>query len=187
MASPSPSPEHRLHLVTCTGERTTISARWVLPGQAAAPASDPRVIAEELVRQIPVGQVSVAVRPVASGITGIPSLFWVHGYDGTPLERSVSELGMAVDVRVSLARATWDFGDGQSGGEGLGQAWPARSSVAHEYQVRSPEGSPYRVVVALDLAAEYRVDGGPWQALDPIARTATLLYEVQEIQAVRHR
>jgi len=187
LAAPSPSPEHQLYLVTCPGPPIVRSAQWFLPAEVAAATVDPRAIAEELVRQIPVGQVQVAVRPVTHGVTGIPSLFWVEGYDGIPLERSVSELGVNVDVRVSLAAATWDFGDGLAAGAGLGDAWPARSSVAHDYQVRSPAGSPHAVVVDLELAAEFRVDGGAWQALDPITRTSTLPYEVQEIQAVRNR
>ncbi|CAN5594237.1 hypothetical protein BH18ACT1_BH18ACT1_14210 [soil metagenome] len=184
-----PTPQHRRFIVSCN--RVHLGTVWIAPGEPAAPAAqrviDLRGIAERVVRQISLGAIDLGVRPGTRGITGIPSLFWVEGYDGRPLQRSISELGVTVDVRVILDTATWDFGDGSPPTSGIGRPWPARSDVRHAYARTSPEGEPYAVRVDPAFRAEYRVDGGAWQRLAPLARTAAVAYDVNEVQAVRNR
>jgi hypothetical protein len=185
-----PTPQHRRFLVVCG---TWIAgSTWVGPAEPAAGRADlavaTRALAQRVVRDIPIGPVDVAVRPAARGVTGIASLFWVEGYDGAPVERRVDELGVVVDVVVALDSVAWDFGDGtRLENAGLGQAWPARSSVRHTWSRSSSAGGRWPVVAEVTLEASYRVDGGPWQALAPLRRRAELPYAVHEVEAVRDR
>ncbi|MDQ3145571.1 MAG: hypothetical protein M3R01_01335, partial [Actinomycetota bacterium] len=184
--------EARVFWVLCNGSFVGLTS--IGPDDPAAAraarAVDGRAIAERVVRNVAVGDVEVGARPRTRGVTGVPTLVWVEGYDGTPVERRVNELGVVVDVAVTLAGVRWDFGDG-AGAEGtegkdLGQAWPARSSVRHAYAASSPEGG-YPLSVEVTLEAAYRVDGGPWQALSPLRRRAGTSHAVAEVEAVRNR
>jgi hypothetical protein len=173
-----------LYTIYCNAD--FVETREILPEEFAEVAA--RMIAERIVRELPIGGVAIGLRPEARGITGIPSLFWVDGYDGEPIERSVSELGMTVEVEVALDEVTWDFGDGTSArGTALGEPWPAESSVRHVYPRSSDDGAAYDVGVAVELTPRWRYDGGAWSALPAIVREAGLAYEVREIEAVRTR
>jgi hypothetical protein len=173
-----------LYSIYCNAD--FVETREILPEEFAEVAA--RMIAERIVRELPIGDVAIGLRPEARGITGIPSLLWVDGYDGEPLERTVSELGMTVEVEVALEEVAWDFGDGSSArGTGLGEAWPAESSVRHVFQRSSDDAAPYDVGVTITLAPRWRYDGGAWSTLPAIVREAGLPYEVREIEAVRTR
>ena len=182
-------PGANVYWVLCNGSFVGLVS--IGPDDLAAPraarAVDARAIAERVVRTVPVGDVAIGVRPRTRGVTGIPSLFWVEGYDGSPVERRVDELGVVVDVAVTLGHVRWDFGDGATlEGGALGEAWPARSSVRHTYAASSPPGG-YPLAVDVTLNAGFRVDGGPWQALPPLRRSARSSHAVAEIEAVRNR
>lgn len=185
-----PTPRHRRFLISCGGQ--AIGTRWIGPADplagAAARAVEIAALAQRVLREIPVGDIAVGHRPEARALTGVPVYAWVEGYDGRPITRTVHELGVTVDVRIALFRATWDFGDGTPPATaGLGEPWPARSSVHHTYGTTTPQGSPHTITATLTLSAGYRVDGGPWRALAPITRTATTALGVDEVQAVRRR
>jgi hypothetical protein len=185
-----PTREHRRFIVICDGR--PLGTRWIGPadplGGVAATAVAIAAVAERVVRELPIGGVAVDRRPRGRSLTGVPVYLWVAGYDGRPLARTVSELGVTVDVRVSLQSVSWDFGDGTPPVlAGLGEPWPRRSSVRHVYGTSSPESQPYAVAATLVLAAGYRVDGGPWHPLAPITRSAGTSLDVDEVQAVRHR
>ena len=115
----------------------------------------------------------------------LASLFWVEGYRGEPIAETVDDLGVVVDVEVTLGTVEWDFGDGTPARtRSLGKPWPEESDVRHAYQHTGPK----TVTVTLTLDARYRVDGdGGWQDLAPITRRATLDLEVDEVQATRDR
>lgn len=176
---PPPSPEHRPYAVYCNGE--LLGTRWI--GPAEVTAVDPAEIAQRVLRRIPVGQVELGVRPLGEGIVAVPALFWVEGYDGAAINETATEFGLAVDVRVTLGRARWRFGDGTVLDAGLGERWPARSSVRHSYGL----SGRHAVDVSITLEAEYRVNGGVWAGLEPLQRTAALDYTVNELEAVRNR
>ncbi|MGE3619816.1 MAG: hypothetical protein AB7L84_05065 [Acidimicrobiia bacterium] len=63
---------------------------------------------------------------------------------------------------------------------GLGRAYPLESTVRHAYRFH---GS-YVVTAEVQVAAQYRVDGGPWLDLGPLSLTATGAHEVEQRQAV---
>ena len=176
-----PSPEHRLYTVYCNDQ--ILGVRWLGPAEFVDGIA--RGIAERVVREIPIGEISIGLRPESRGVTGIPSLFWVEGYDGHPINHSVTELGITVDVAVTLDDVIWRFGDGTAPlHAGLGEAWPQESSVRHTYEHVHPG---YPVTATMTLAVRWRFNGGGWEALAPITRTSTVPYTVTEIQAIRDR
>ncbi len=185
-----PTPRHRRFLVIC--DDGPVGTRWIGPadplGATASRAIDVAAVAERVLREIPLGDISIGRRPRGRSLTGLPAYAWVEGYDGRPIEDTVTELGVTVDVRIGLQQVVWDFGDGTPPLlAGLGEPWPRRSSVHHVYGTTSPQGAPFTLAADLAFSAEYRVDGGPWQALPALTRSASVPVEVDEVQAVRHR
>jgi hypothetical protein len=166
-------------------------------------------VALDILAQVPMPSIRIRMNP-GLGLVALPGWFWVEGYDNRPFgaSRTVEippavgpEVPVAVvaagdprrrgssftvDVRVSLARYEWSFGDGGAlVTRSLGRAYPAESDIQHTYEYSSlgrPNGFP--VALAAEFAAEYRVDGGPAQALPPVRRTYASGYRVQEAQAV---
>ena len=185
-----PSPGHRRFIVICDDQ--PVGTRWVGPADPlaalAARATELAALAERALHEIPLGGVSIGHRPEARALTGVPTYVWVTGYDGRPVTRTVRDLGATVDVRITLQQVIWDFGDGTPTlAAGLGEPWPRRSPVRHTYGTSTPHGHPATITANLSFFAEYRVDGGAWQALAPITRPAATLLEVDEVQAVRRR
>jgi hypothetical protein len=136
------------------------------------------------VGHVPVDLATIAVRPTGRAVTGIASYFWVQGYSGAPINQTVTGFGVNVDVSITLGSVTWSFGDGTPAiTAGLGEPWPARSSVSHNYR----DKGAFTVTVTITMPAQYRVNGGPPRQLPPVVRTATLAYPVDEVQAVRDR
>ena len=89
---------------------------------------------------------------------------------------------MTVTVEAAPTATAWDFGDGEiRNGLGLGAAPPGRSTVTHVYEVRARP--TYRVRSLIRLSVRWRVDGGPWQILPPVLRTAVLDYPVVSSRA----
>lgn len=177
-----PTPEHRLYLVYCDGE--FVVSTWLGPGGGTV-RIDPVALASTVVEQVPVDLAQIGARPQGRAVTGIRSYFWVEGYGGETITGSVTNGPVTVDVSISLGSVTWNFGDGTPPvTAGLGEAWPARSSVHHTYADR---GS-YTVTVTIVLPAEFEVnDSGVLVPLPPVVRTATIPYVVDEIQAIRNR
>jgi hypothetical protein len=178
-----PTPEHHLYLVFCDG--AYIGWAWVRPGGSSSPLVDSTALARTVVDDIPVDLASINARPAGKAVTGIPSYFWVEGYDGEPIEGTVENGPVRVDVAVTLGSVTWDFGDGTPPltTTELGEAWPARSEIRHAYRDRGT----YTVTITLRLPAAFTVNGGNVTDLPDIVRTATLTYVVDEVQAVRDR
>ena len=175
-----PTPEYVAYHVYCGA--TYITSVWLLPSAfAAAPVVDTRAIAQEMVRDLPYPAVTIGVSPDGRGLTGLESWFWVSGYNG-PVEDAVDSFGYHVEVQATPAAVRWSFGDGTSANGSLGQAAPARSDVVHTF-ARPSRGGPLRVQASVRLDVRYRVNGGPWLALDPVARSATRGYPVAESRA----
>lgn len=145
-----------------------------------------RVLAEELVAQVPLPDSRIRTNPSSRGLVGIESWFWVEGYDGSPIARSIDVFGLAVDVEMTLERVRWAFGDGTEQVGDLGRAYPAESSVRHAYQ-RDSGDTAYEVVATFVFGARFRVAGGPWVSLPPIARQAGTSHRVIQAEAVRTR
>lgn len=165
-----------------------VSKIWVGEGNVLDVDAEARRVAERWVGTVPVPDVSVGTAPPDRAITGLPTWFWVRGYAGAPVTDRLDAFGYPVDVRMLASDVTWDFGDGSGTTAGYGDAYPAESSVQHGYEVRStsaehPDGA-YTVGITFQLRPSYRVDGGPWQDLDPIPVGHARPLVVREIQAV---
>jgi hypothetical protein len=177
-----PDPDAELYAVFCDAEYRGLA--WLGARNFVAAPTQP--VVDELVRRIEVLPATVSVRPDSRGVTGIPSLFWVEGYDGAPITETLSAFGLDVAVTATMTEVVWDFGDGSAPVRaGLGEAWPQRSSVQHNYADPSPSGG-YVVTARVTFAPSFTVNGGAATALDPIVVTFTRTHVVRQVQAVRN-
>ena len=177
-----PDPAARLYVLYCDDEYRGVA--WLGARDFVAAPTEP--VVEQLVRRIEVLPALVQVRPDTRGVTGIHSLFWVDGYDGTPIRETLTAFGITVTLDATLRDAVWDFGDGTPPVHaGLGEAWPRRSSVRHSYADPSPADG-YPVTVQVTLEPTFSVNGGAAAPLTPIVLTFTRRYVVREVQAVRN-
>jgi hypothetical protein len=164
-----------------------------LPINAAAPAIvtvpaaslDPATIAAELVDHLPVPGSEIGTSP-ALGLVAVPSWFWAEGYDGSPIVTSETLGNTTVEVELVPERYRWGFGDGASmETRSLGQRYPQVSDIQHVYEQSSfSAGGAYTVSLLITFSAHYRVNGGPWLELEPVTRTMSSAYLVQQVQAV---
>lgn len=151
----------------------------------AGDSVDPASVAAELRDHVPVPDVGVGVNP-ATGMVAMPSWFWVEGYDGAPIRTSRTLGDTTVEVKITPTGYRWSFGDGATREtNSLGQPYPQVSDIRHTYQQSSlTVGGAFRVAVEITFSVRYRVDGGPWQPLDPITRSFATAYPVQQLQSI---
>jgi len=148
-------------------------------------AVDPVSVALELLNHLPIPDIAIEANP-SIGLVALPSWFWVDGYDGTAISSSDSLSGVEVDVEIQPLRYRWSFGDGTTAETtSLGQRYPDESDIQHVYEQSSlAAGGAYTVTIEVTFTAQYRVNGGTWEALDPITRSFSNDYPVQQLQSV---
>ena len=148
-------------------------------------AVDPVVVAMELLNQLPIPELSIRANP-STGLVALESWFWVDGYGGEPISSSDTLASTTVEVQVQPVTYRWSFGDGTAiETNSLGRPFPEESDVQHIYEQSSlANGGAYRITIEVSFDAEYRVNGGAWESLAPIARTFTTDYPVQQLQSV---
>jgi len=153
----------------------------VVPGDAVDPAS----MAADLRDHVPVPDIAVGVNP-ATGLVAMPSWFWIEGYDGSRIRTSDTLGDVTVEVEIRPTGYRWSFGDGAAlEADSLGEAYPQESDIRHIYQQSSlTDGGAFRVTVRITFSVRYRVDGGPWEQLDPITRSFSAAYPVQQLQSI---
>lgn len=182
--------------------------RSAVPG-GDADSTDPLEVALYALGHAPLPPLQPRVNP-SLGLVNLPGWFWVDGYDGRPfgVSRTVHvppEVGddvpidvvpaddprrhgssFTVAVRLWPGHYEWDFGDGQFlVTESLGRFAPSESDIQHTYEHSSlglADGFPVRLMVTFN--AEYRINGGPPQALPSITQMVEYGYPVQEAQSV---
>src|SRR5205085_12515908 len=108
--------------------------------------------------------------------------FWVGADVGAAITATVAGFGTTVTVEARATSVAWSFGGGTGTVAGLGRPYPDRSDVTHVYERRSGTDG-FQVSVDFTFEARYRVDGGAWQPLPPVARDAQRTYVVDEIRA----
>ena len=153
----------------------------VVPGDSV----DPESVAAELRDHVPVPDITVGVNP-ATGLVAMPSWFWIEGYDGSRIRTSDTLGDVTVEVEIRPTGYRWSFGDGAAlETDSVGEAYPQVSDIRHTYQQSSlADGGAFRVTVRITFSVRYRVDGGPWEALDPITRSFSASYPVQQLQSI---
>ncbi len=177
LTEPSPGPEYQTYQVWCNDQY--LDTVWIRPQQFGV---NPLDIAERLVRDLPYPAARLGTNPATRGLTGLESWFWVEGYTAAPILDSVTEFGMTVDVEAAPSSTSWDFGDGTTAnGLGLGSAGPLRSTVVHTFERRARPAFNLRALIVVSV--RWRLNGGAWQDLGPVVRTATRSYPVVESRA----
>jgi hypothetical protein len=146
---------------------------------------EPATVAAELRDHVPVPDIGIGVNPT-TGLVAVPSWFWIEGYDGAPIVASDTLGDVTVEVEITPTAYRWSFGDGATlDTTSLGQPYPQESDIRHKYEQSSLRvGGAFAVTVEITFSARYRVDGGPWQPLDPITRSFTSAYPVQQLQSI---
>lgn len=175
---PKPHPDAQFALLLCNG--TIVQPIWVAPDDIVDLDGLARNEAERYIEDVLVPVIGIGVNPAARGLVGLDSWFWVEGFDGAVTAPPITAFGLTIEVRMSSASVTWDFGDGESVAGDLGRAYPAESTVQHVHQ----RDGTFTITATVDLVPEYRVDGGPWLVLPDLEATATAQHEVEERQAV---
>ena len=134
--------------------------------------------------------VTVRMNP-ETGLVNLQTWFWAEGYRGQDLVASRSWSApyepTTIEVRYSVKRYIWNFGDGgQIESKSLGQAYPASSEIANAYgwSSRTEPGGVFHPGLAIEWNVEYRVNGGAPQALPPVTRAYPAVYPVQELQPI---
>jgi hypothetical protein len=146
---------------------------------------DPVTIALELRDHVPVPTITVGVNP-GVGLVAVRSWFWVEGYDGAPIRTSETLGGTTVEVEITPTGYRWTFGDGATlETNSLGQPYPSISDIQHAYEQSSlSSNGAFEVALTINFAVQYRINGGAWQALDPITRSFASAYPVQQLQSI---
>jgi hypothetical protein len=146
---------------------------------------DPATVAAELLDHVPVPNIVIGVNP-ATGLVAVPSWFWIEGYDGAPIVASDTLGEVTVEVEITPTGYRWSFGDGAALDTiSLGQAYPQESDIRHTYEQSSLSvGGSFAVTVEISFSARYRVNGEAWEALEPITRSFTAAYPVQQLQSI---
>lgn len=174
---PRPAAEYQPYEVYC-GD-TFIATVWLRAEQFGV---DPIAIAERLVIDLPYPPARLGTNPQTRGLTGLETWFWVDGYTGAPITDVITEFGMRVEVNATPTSVSWDFGDGtHAKGLGLGSGPPTRSGVVHTFETRARPTFSVRALIMLSV--RWRLNGGAWQDLDPVVRTAVRPYPVVESRA----
>ena len=126
-----------------------------------------------------------------TGLVNVPTWFWAEGYRGQDLVASRSWSPpyepTTIEVRYSVRRYLWNFGDGgQIESKSLGQPYPAESDVRNPYgwSSRTEPGGAFHPGLTIEWNVEYRVNSGAPQQLPPVARPYPAIYPVQELQPI---
>jgi len=152
-------------------------------GNPALPRAtvDPVQLALSARDRLPVPAGRLRVNPTRA-LVGLPTWYWYQGYDGRPLTKTISALGVTVQVQAIPTAFRWDFGDGATmTSADLGRPFPQRSTIIHSYQAARDQVT---VRCTFDFAVRWRVPGGPWVPMAPISRSATATFEVAQSQSV---
>lgn len=176
------------------------------PAPAAPALPDPKTVAQGVA--LPWPDLRIRAKPDNLGLTGLPSWFWIEGYngglftaskhihlDGLPNVQAGCPSGPGADedvlVRVIPFAYDWLFGDhlptSSLATTSLGVPYPqAERAITHQYQTTSagnsdPDG--FAVAVIAHFRVQFQVGAG-WQTLAEVNRQATMAYKVAQAYPV---
>lgn len=170
------------------------------PGLGAVPTpAEIETRAWDVFRSFALALPDPAMQPPAAGITGLPTFLSAP----TPDPITHSEIlpdGRTLAVRALVASIQIDWGDGFAATYEPDRALPyPDGTVTHTYRAKTcppsyrethPSGrnchptlESYPITATFVWTGEYTV-GGPWAVLGTLARTATVAYDVDEVQGV---
>jgi hypothetical protein len=148
-----------------------------------APAPSPLELAQQASAAQPWPVLQFGINP-ATGLTGLPSWFWLAGSPQMP-DAAASAGPLTVRVHATLIDVDWNFGDGGglSSGTNVGQPFPATGGIQHVYETDTfgrPGG--YILNALLRYEVTYSVNGGPFSVLGIKARPFVTTYQVNQLQ-----
>jgi hypothetical protein len=161
--------------VVCVGNGATPP-----PG---APAPSPLELAQQASASQPWPVLHLAINP-ATGLTGLPSWFWLAGSPQMP-DATASAGPLTVRVHAALMDVVWNFGDGggRSSGTNVGQPFPAAGGIQHVYETDTFERpGGYSPAALLRYEVTFSVNGGPFNFLGIKARPFVTSYQVNQLQ-----
>jgi hypothetical protein len=133
-------------------------------------------------------QSRVVANPVAPGLVGLDTWFWVAPAP-TVMTARVTYLGIDYTLTAAAVGADWDFGDGASvrylDATGFGSAYPLASSVTHVYQAHSQTGYGVQASVRYSVLWTAAIAGrevGPYPLGTVSLRATPLQYPVEQAQ-----
>lgn len=137
-------------------------------GSPAAPAVDPRVLAQQAIASMTLRAPEIRMAPPpgsASGLVGLPVWMWVERSADTigPARASASAGGVTVTAVAQVSRVFWDMGDGSTVTCGLGTP----------YREGAGSTSPDCGYVYAQASRRHVPGGGPWPITATSAWTIT--------------
>ena len=145
--------------------------------------------AYELCNELPLPQISLQASP-ATGMIGIPTTFYISGYQGEMLTISrswdVPYEPTTIDIRAIVTTYTWNFGDGGAIETALAPLLPGSDEVRNTYGWSSTTepGGNFHTSVRVIWDAQYRVNGGAWQQLTTLSQQYEALLPVRQSQPI---
>lgn len=130
----------------------------------------------------------VSADPSPLGLAGFDTWLWLTPTPG-PMVVTETYAGVQYAVTATPVGTQWDFGDGATaryrGSDGFGLAYPAQSSIAHEYQADNRSGYAIRASIDYDVAFKTLL-GGAWLGPYPMGSitlpAVALDYPVRQAQ-----
>ena len=131
-------------------------------------SSSERVVCARALSSPPMPEWNVASRvtadPYPLGLAGFDTWLWLAP-SPEPLVATETNAGVQYAVTATPVGAQWDFGDGSmaryGGSDGFGVAYPAQSSIAHEFQADNRSGDAIRASIRYDVTFRALL-GGTW-------------------------
>ncbi len=131
-------------------------------------SSSERVVCARALSSPPMPAWNVASRvtadPFPLGLAGFDTWLWLTP-SPRPLVATETYAGVQYAVTATPVSAEWDFGDGSmawyGGSDGFGVAYPAQSSIAHEFQADNRSGYAIRASIRYEVTFRALL-GGTW-------------------------
>jgi hypothetical protein len=120
------------------------------------------------------------IAPSDIGLTGLETYVWID--DPAPVSVSASAGGTTVGARAFPSQYLWDWGDGNDTlTYDSGRPWTRHrpGSIEHVYETRGR----YDLSVEVVWEAQWRINGGAWEALGFFSLGDSVDYPVRQVQA----
>jgi hypothetical protein len=120
------------------------------------------------------------IAPSEIGLTGLETYVWID--EPAPVSVSAAAGGTTVDARAFPSQYLWDWGDGNDTLTlDSGRPWTRLrpGTIEHVYETRGR----YDLSVEVIWEAQWRINGGAWQALGFFSLGDSVDYPVRQVQA----
>jgi hypothetical protein len=147
-------------------------------GPRAPQPPNPGRILDRVIELVAAPELGIA--PSEIGLTGLETYVWVER--PAPVAVSAAAGATTVDARAFATQYLWDWGDGDDTlTYDPGRPWSrfGPGSIGHLYETRGR----YELSVEVVWEAQWRIDGGAWQALGFFSLSDSVDYPVRQVQA----